>query len=264
MNEEIKNIVQEKKYFVFILLGLVSVFFVVLIISGVVDIGKKVKEARYIGQNLSRNILTISETGEVQAKPDLVIINFSVVNEAKTATEAMDNNSKLMNDVAEAMKKAGIDAKDLKTLTFNISPRYEYPSDKEYYSGKRVLAGYDATNQLEVKIRDLSKIGVIIETATMAGANEVASLQMVIENKDSLKVQAREQAIIKAKARAQSMASDLEVKLGKVISFSENYYLPYEAMSYSGKAMDASSIAPQIETGENKISASVVITYEIF
>jgi uncharacterized protein len=262
---EIKNCMKDNKIYVLTFLGIISIFLVVLIVSGIVDIGKKVKEARYVGQNLSRNIITISETGEVQAKPDLAIINFSVINEAKTATEAMDDNAKLMNAVTEVVKKAGIDEKDIKTLTFNISPRYEYPSDKNYYSGERVLAGYDATNQLEVKIRDLSKIGSIIEIATTAGANDVSGMQIIVENEDNLKAQAREQAILKAKEKAKSMAADLGIKLGKVISFSENYFLPYESAGYSAKAMDASSsIAPQIETGENKISVSVVIAYEIF
>lgn len=266
MNKEIQGILKEKKYFALALLGIVSIFFVVLIVSGIIDIGKKIKEVKYAGQNLSRNVLTVSETGEVEAKPDLAIIIFSVVNEAKTAAEATNDNSAAMNNVIETIKKAGIDSKDLKTLAFNISPRYEYPSNKNYYSGERVLVEYEAANQLEVKIRDLSKIGIIIESATTAGSNEVASLQMVIENKDSLKAQARERAIIKAREKAQSITSSLGIKLGKVINFSENYYLPYESMGYgsgSAKAMDLAA-APQIEIGENKISTSVVITYEIF
>jgi len=111
----------------------------------------------------------------------------------------------------------------------------------------------------------MEKIGEIIEKATSAGANDVGQLQFTIDNEEELKKQARTQAIDKAKAKAQEMASQLDVKLGKVVSFNESFYLPYyDNAIYMQEAVGKGGSAPDIQTGENKITVSVSIVYEIY
>ena len=94
----------------------------------------------------------------------------------------------------------------------------------------------------------------------------MSNLQFTIDNQDELKKQARDQAIEKAKSKAQELTSQLGVRLGKISSFSENFYVPYYgAMDYAmEKGMAGAEAVPDIQTGENKISVSVVITYEIY
>ena len=226
----------------------------------------KIKEGRYIGQEIeSKNTITVSGTGEVYAKPDLAFTTFSVVTEKKEVAEAMEENTKKMNAIIDSIKEQGVEEKDLKTTDFNIYPRYEWSEKTQFYpSGQRVLVGYEIRQSLEVKIRDMGKIGVIIQKATDAGANQVGNLQFTIDDEDEVKKQAREKAIKEAKDKAKELASQLGVKLVRIVNFSESGVIPYY---YGIKAEDemASSDAgaPQIETGENKIEVNVSITYEI-
>lgn len=251
----------KKKYFL-CFLTILSIFLIVLIVSTSVDIVNKIKQGKYIGQEAEfRNSISISETGEVYAKPDLAVVNFSVINEAETVAEAMSENSERMNKVIEGMKAEGIEDKDLKTISFNIYPRYEYDEDFR----NRTLVGYEIVQQLQVKIRDVEKIGQIIEKGTSTGANDVGELRFTIDNEDELKKQARAQAVEKAKVKAQELASQLDVKLGKVVSFNESFYVPYyQGGIYLEESVGKGGAAPDIETGENKITASVNIVYEIY
>ncbi len=260
--EDFRNHMKGKKKIFLALSSVLVIFFIVLILSTVVDVVNKIKQGRYISQNVRmRNSIIVSETGEVYAKPDLAVITFTVLKQAKTVADAMDENSAAMNNVIKAVKEQGIEDKDLKTTSFNISPRYEY-SEGTY--GKRTLVGYEVVQDLQVKIRDLGKIGTIIEKATSSGANEISDLQLTIDNQDELKKQAREQAIAAAKVKAGELTSQLGVKLGKIVSFNENFYVPYyDSGIYMEKGMGGGEV-PDIQTGENKISVSVVITYEIY
>jgi len=270
-NQDFSQFHLAKKHFLFAALSVVLiVFVVVLIVSTIVEIQNKIKSARYIGQSQNvQNAITISDTGEVYVKPDLAQISFSVVTEAATVKEVMDNNAKIMNDVIDAVKAKGVEQKDLKTTTFNIQPRYEYREDGQtllYGSGKRVLVGYEITQTLQAKIRDLERVGDIISAATASGANEVSALVFTVDQQDEYKKEARAQAIEKAKSKAEELALQLGIKLGRISSFSESSYDPwYYADSVSLKNMGVGGAAsqPQIETGENKISVTVSITYEI-
>ena len=128
-----------------------------------------------------------------------------------------------------------------------------------------MLVGYEVTQSLEVKIRDMEKIGNIIEGATAAGANEVGSLQFTVDKEEEFKKQARKEAIEKAKAKAEELASQLGVNLVKITNFSESSVIPYfygleKAAAPAGMGAGET---PQIETGENKIEVTVTITYEI-
>ena len=264
MNQEYFN--HKKKVF-FCFAIILSIFFIVLIVSGTVDIFNKVKQGRYIGQEAEfRNSIVISETGEVYAKPDLAVVNLSVIKEAKTVAEAINENAEIMNRVIQTMKDQGIEDKDLKTINFSIYPRYEY-TDGTF--GKRILVGYEVFQQLQIKIRDMEKIGTIIEKASSSGVNDVGELQFTIDDEEKLKKQARAQAVEKAKTKAQELASQLDVKLGRVVSFNESFFTPYYDVniyaeeSGFGKGVGAVPV-PNIQIGENKITVSVVITYEIY
>ena len=272
-NQKFHQCCGHKKKLLSIFIIIVSIFFIALTVSTVISIKNKIKEGKYIGQDIeSRNTINVGGKGEIYAKPDLGIIDLSVITEAKTVEKAMSENTKKMNDVINFVKNQGIEEKDLKTVSFNIYPRYEYrnpESENEIYSysssKRRVLIGYEITQQLEVKIRNLEKIGQIIEGATDAGVNDVGDLYFIIDNKEEYKKQARNQAIEKAKVKAEELASQLGIRLVRIVSFSESSYTPYYDYGYGGAMMEAAEIdeAPEIETGENKITSNVSITYEI-
>ncbi len=253
-------------------LGIVLIIFLLaLTVSTIVGVQNKIKQGKYIGQDIvAKNTITVSGTGEVYAKPDLALTSFSVRNEAKTVAEAMTENTAKMNAVIDFMKEQGVEDKDLKTTSFNIYPLYEWQkASTEIWpppEGTRILVGYEITQSLQVKIRDLDKIGDIIQGAADSGANQIGSLQFTIDDQDELKKQAREEAIEEAKEKARELASQLAVQLVRITSFSESGVAP--RFSYYDTAMkeaigSAEAPAPQIETGENKIEVSVSITFEI-
>jgi len=259
---KMQEFIRHKEKFLKPFLVTLCIFLIVLIVSTGVDVINKIKESKYIGQNVEqRNTIVVSETGEIYAKPDLGIITASVTNEAKTVAEAMTENTERMNSVISAVKAQGIEGKDVKTTSFNIYPRYEY-TERGY--GERTLVGYEVVQQLQVKIRDLNKIGSVIQEATNAGANDISGLRLTIDNEDELKDQARQQAIEKAKTKAEELTSRLGVKLGKIISFNENSFTPYYDSVMYAEGMGAAAVAPDIQAGENKISVSVNVIYEIY
>ena len=265
MNGKFCNL-DPKKIFFFIL----SLFIFVLTVFVAVKIQNEIRIGRYIGQDIElKNTISITETGEVFAKPDLGIISFSVTNEAKTVDQAMTENTEKMNKVIEAVKDNGVEKKDIKTINFSIYPRYEWErSEIMIYSpsGERYLAGYEITQTIQVKIRDLAKIGDIVQAAADAGANQVGSLSFTIDDEDEVKKEAREQAIDKAKEKAREITRGLGVNLGKVVSFTESGYYPYYPVydyAESAVAIGKGEETPQIEAGENRITVTVTVTYEI-
>lgn len=267
-NQYFKNFKAKHRSVFPVLLTVLTVFLVVLIVSFAVDIRNKIKQGEYIGREIeTQNTITVSATGEIYAKPDLALVSFSVTNEAKTVGAAMEENTKNMNAVISAVKGEGVEEKDLKTTNFNIYPRYEWHGRTgvpPYPEGERVLVGYEVHQSLQVKIRDMTKIGDIIQTATDAGANQVGDLQFTIDKEDELKKQAREEAINKAKAKAQELASQLGVRLVRIVSFNESGVVPPTPRFYGvEEAGLGAGEVPEIETGENKIEVTVTITYEI-
>ena len=250
----------------FLLTAILFLLFSTVLVG--VYISNKIKEGRYIGQEVeTKNKITVSGKGEIYTKPDLAVINFSVVTEAKTVRGALNNNAEKMNAVIKAVKNQGVDDKDLKTTNFNIYPRYEWYERSELYpQGKRVLVGYEVRQTLEVKVRDIGKISQVIDSAIDAGANQVSNLSFTVDKQDEFKKQAREKAIKEAKAKAKEIASQLGIHLVRIIGFSESAIMPTPRLfNFEGEAMGmgGGGTAPQIETGENKIGVTVNITYEI-
>jgi uncharacterized protein YggE len=212
----------------------------------------------------NEDLIYVSGTGEVYITPDVGSITISVRTENKDVSVASGENSSKMNNVIEYIKNEGVESKDIKTTGYYISPRYEWNND----TGKRTLAGYEVSQSSTVKIRDLSKIGLIISNATSKGANDVSSLSFIVDDDEEAKAQAKELAIKDAKEKAKELEKLLGIKLGKIVSFSENSdgYFPknsYDDYSKQTGMVTAESFAPTIEAGENKIISIVTITYSI-
>lgn len=243
---------------------ILGVFLISLIIYTAVAAYNKFIE----GKHIDRWNITVTETGEAYAKPDLAIVDLSVVTEKLNLSDALEANAKYMNNTINLVKNEGVEEKDLKTTRFSISPRYEYYDDYwykvDYATGHRTLVGYEVTQTLQVKIRDMAKIGEILEGATAAGANQIGDLYFTIDKQDELKKQAREDAVKKAKDKAKEMASQAGVRLARIVNISEYGYNPYPYSDYLAK--ESSGIGggtPQIQTGESKITVTMSITYEV-
>jgi len=221
------------------------------------------KEGRYIGQSSQyKNTISVAGEGKVVGKPDIGQVSLSVVSQAATVAVAQKSNTEKMDKVIKAMKDLGVEEEDLKTTSYSIYPRYQYTS------GRSDIIGYEITQALEVKIRDLEKSGDILGQAAAAGANQVGSLSFTFDDPEKIKSEARQEAIGQAKQKAQDLAASLGVSLGKVTSFSEGSSdgtTPVPMYSaQEGYGVGGGGAAPDIQTGQNEVVVYVNIAYEIY
>ena len=242
------------------------VFLVSLTVFINVLISNEVKKADFIGLDPQR-IPTVQVRGEgkIYAAPDTAEIYFSVITEGKTTELALDQNNKKMDQVINHLKGKGIEDKDIKTASFNIRPIYVYETNPRTNTRERVLSSYEVSNRVEVKIRDLGQISSIIDGAIRSGANNVSRLEFLIDDEEEFKKQAREIAVKEAEERAKELASVLGVKVGRIISFSEDeaYYYHPIFREAADMAMEGGVPEVPVEPGENEITVQVRIEYEI-
>lgn len=235
-------------------------------------LANSLKYQKFIGGD-SLSTISVSGKGEINAPADVATFSFSIVEEAKTVKVAQDVSSKKMSAILDFLDKSQVNKKDIKTGSYNFYPKYDY---KRYSCGagsvcpptKKVLRGYEVSQSVDVKIRDLDSVGKIFAGVAELGATNLGSLQFIIEDEEGLKAQARKLAIDNAKQKAKKLAEDLDAKVIRVVSFSESE--GYTAYPYYKTAVLESAVygadsasSPEIPAGENKISSNVNITYEI-
>jgi hypothetical protein len=231
----------------------------VLMIMVIAYLGASINQKNETSEN---QVITVSGTGEVYATPDVGLIDISVRTEAKDVATATNDNTVKMNEILSFIKSSSVEEKDIKTTSFNINPVYAW----EEKTNRRNLTGYEVYQTINVKIRDLTKVGSIISGATEKGANDVSSLSFIVDDDEKVKEEAKNLAIKDAQAKAKNLEKALGVKMVKIINFSENSYNPiyvsYDS-SYKMEATAMGGVAPTIQTGQNKITSTVTITYVI-
>ena len=225
--------------------------------------------------NRPENVISFSGHGEVTAVPDIASVNFTIRKEAKTVKDAQANVAVVEKKVLDFLKTNKIEDKDIKTTNASFNPKYEYVYGKVICTtygcppnpGKNVITGYEAYENITVKIRNTDDAGKIIEGLGSLGVSELNGPNFTIDKEDALKAEARKQAIDNAKEKAESLAKDLGIHLGKITSFSENgnYPMPMydRAVGISSSKMMTATAPAELPTGENLITSDVTITYEI-
>ena len=221
---------------------------------------------------LDRPSLSITGEGKVFIKPDIGQVSLAVVSEAVTVADAQKKATDAINNVFESLKANGIEEKDIKTTNYNISPKYDYgrADTPAIYpappSGSPKIVGYTVSQNLDVKIRDLSKSGEILTAAAKAGANQIGGVSFTTEDPSSVQTEARAKAIEDANQKAQELENKLGIRLGKIIGFYESggpYPIYREYGLGKGGDMAVSSAAPEIPVGENEVVVIVNVTYQI-
>jgi len=209
--------------------------------------------------------LTISVSGEgkVMANPDIGELNFGVqTGRQETAEEAMKILADKMTAVIDAVKAQGVEDKDIVTQYLNLNPSYDWDE------GKRIDQGFEATQNVRVKVRNLDNMTAILGAATSAGANQAGSVNFTIDDPEELRAQAREKAIINGQEKAAALAAQLGKKLGKLKGFGEGGYgVPrYEKVMMMDAEMGMGGggpVAPPLPSGEQEVSVNVSLTYEL-
>jgi len=204
--------------------------------------------------------IVVDGDGKVVAMPDLATINLGLQTEKTEVAAAQKENTEKMNKIIDAVKAQGVAPADIQTTNYQINPQYDYRD------GSTKLRGYIVTQNLTLSIRDLSKLGRILEVAGSMGANQVGGLNFTVDKPEMLKNNARDKAIADAKEKAESLADSLGVRLGAIRSFNENGINPpiiYSKMEAFGLGGGLDVPAPSIEQGSLEINSHVTIVYEI-
>ncbi|MGB8815847.1 MAG: SIMPL domain-containing protein [Minisyncoccia bacterium] len=242
---------------------------IILLIVVVIIAGRMICGGHgYNKSNVQKDTITVSGKGEVIVKPDIANISFSVLAEDMDVGKAQTASTEKMTKIINFLKSSGIDEKDIKTTDYSIYPRYDYISTTIYpYNGKQVLSGYDVSQTVSVKIRDISKAGAILSGVGGFGATNMSGLSFTVDNEDAVKLQARDLAVQDARAQAKNLAKSLGVKLVKITAFSEsgNYPVYYDSVMYSksNRAETGASAPAVIPAGQNTVTSNVSVTYEI-
>lgn len=216
------------------------------------------------------NTITIRGTGEAIGTPDIATFNFTVREKSKDIASAQKLMTEKVNKAIDYLKQQGVEAKDIKTESYYSSPSYDYVNSSmmyPVYPSNTVLTGYEVSETVTVKARDITKAGGFLTAIANLKIGEVSALTFAIDDLDALKVEAKKMAIEKAYADAKATAKTLNVRLRGVVGFYDE--TPNMAGGYDGSMMNASikvmevGPAPTLETGEQKVTVNVSVTYEI-
>lgn len=212
-------------------------------------------------RNFPANTITVSGEGKVFIKPDIALISVGVTKNNIDFVVAQKNATEVINKTVNFLKSKGIEEKDIKTTSYNIFPQYDY------IKGEQRFRGYEVSQNLEVKVRNLDKVGEVLSGVTKSGANMIGSLWFEVDDMEKAKADAREKAINEAKAKAKMLSQQLGVRLKKITSFYESEG-GFSGPTYFAKEMAVGmggdfAPVPSFPTGENEIVIKVNISYEI-
>ena len=204
---------------------------------------------------------SITGRGEVKAAPDIAYLTLGTQTRAKTAAAALAENTKAMRAVFDLLRsRFGIAEKDMSTSNFAIKPVYEhYPKEPGKPTPPPRLVGYDVSNTLTVRVRDLNKLGTIIDAVVRAGANRVQGISFGFSDRRKLLDEARRKAVEDAKARAKLYAEAVGFTLGPVVEVHESSVYPMPARQM-GLARATEAPVP-VARGEQGIRVDVTITW---
>lgn len=208
--------------------------------------------------------ITIIGDGQVSAAPDIATVSTNVVTAGKSARQAMDANTKAMAEVIERFKTAGIAPRDLSTSGFSVQPRYVHPKQQDGSTGAPSIDGYEVRNGVTVRVRELGKLGAVLDTAITAGANEINGITFDVAEPASLLDKAGIAAVKDARRRAELYAEAAGVKVGRVVSISEpSADAPRPMMMAARADFAGKSASVPIEAGERDFNVRVRVTFEI-
>ena len=202
-------------------------------------------------------LITMSGHGEARAIPDTATLSAGVSAQAPTAAAALSANTTRMQSVMAALKKLGVPDKDIQTSNFSISPQYANGNGEAPR-----ITGYQANNQVEVRLEDVGKLGVTLDALVTAGANQMNGVNFSIRNDAALLAQARAAAVAEARLKADTFAKAAGVGLGSILSIGEAGNEGPRPIFAAAPMMVRGKSVP-VALGEQSINADVTIVWEI-
>jgi len=203
--------------------------------------------------------LEVSATGEAARVPDLAIISAGVVTRQATATAAIQENATRMDRVLSALKRAGIEERDVQTSSINLNPEYRYQENRTPQ-----LVGYSASNQVSIRFRDIRNTGKILDALVAEGANQINGPTLTIDKPEAALDEARLKALANGRARADVYARALGRRVARIVSISESGgsspVPPPMPMMMEARAQSADS---KILPGEQKLQVTLSIVFDL-
>ncbi|MDD5041145.1 MAG: SIMPL domain-containing protein [Candidatus Peribacteraceae bacterium] len=230
----------------------------VLVAGGFYLTGKVIEQKDFAPMTIS-----VESTGKASAVPDIAVVSFGVqTGRQSTAPQAMKILAQKMSDIVAAVKKQGIEDKDITTDTLSLQPEFDW---KE---GQQIPRGYQATESLHVKVRDLDKIGDLLAAVTGEGVNQVGGVDFTMDDPEALQAAAREKAIVKAEAKARLLATQLGRSISRLKGFSEGGYaapMDYRKANVMMDSVGGGAPLPSVPVaaGEQEVNVSVSLIYEL-
>ena len=204
-------------------------------------------------------LLSVSAEATSQRVPDVATISTGVVTRGADSNAAMRENADQMAKVLAALKGAGIPERDIRTTGVNLNPQYQYAENQP-----PKITGYEARNTVSVKVRDLGKLGKIMDTLVAEGANELNGPSFEVDKPDEAYDEARRAALEKAQARAEMYAKALNLRVRRIVSIDETsggFRPPVPMMR--AMAMEAKGADTAISPGESSLGVSLNIVFEL-
>jgi uncharacterized protein YggE len=208
-----------------------------------------------LAQIVPPSAISVSGEATVSVPPDLALVEGGVTSEAKTAREASDANNAAMGKVLQALKAAGLEAKDVQTSRLSLQPQ-----SAPNRAGPPAIVGYRASNRVTIRVRDVTKVANVIDTLVAAGANDIGGINFMVSQASKLLDEAREQAVADARRKAEIYARAAGVTLGTPLSISEEASpgpMPFRKMS-AGMAA-----AAPVAQGEETLQVTVSVSWAI-
>lgn len=202
--------------------------------------------------------LNLSATGTVFARPDTAHISTGVASDAETARAALDQNSAAMKRVISELKEQGLKPEDIQTTDFSVSPRYQHFKDNR----PPKLIGYRVDNSVRIRVKDLQKLGAILDTVVTLGSNQIGGISFSISTADDLLDKARAKAMNRVIAKAKLYAHSAGIRLGEIQSIREAS-LGTPPRPVMARAFSKGAEAVPIEAGEQGLQIRVDVSWEI-
>ena len=207
--------------------------------------------------------ITVTGEGRQSAAPDIALVTAGVVTQGPTAAEALSRNSTGTAAVIERLRGEGVAAADVQTSSFSLQPVYVYPKGDEGSSNPPRITGYSVTNSVTARVRDLGHLGAILDGVVLSGANSVTGIEFVVDHASALLDRARADAVADARHRAEIYAGAAGVKLGPLLSLSEQTVgEPPPRPMYRLDAATAASPVP-VAVGESELRVQISATFRL-
>jgi len=203
--------------------------------------------------------LTISAEAEASQAPDIARLSTGVVTQAATANAALRANAREMEQVMAALKAAGMVERDIQTSGISLYPQYRHPR-----GDAPSITGYQVANTVSIKVREIARLGDVLDALVASGANQVNGPSFAIDEPEPVYDRARLAALDKARTRAERYAEALGMKVARILSISESGGAAQAVgmrMMAATQAMDES--ATPVAPGESSLRARVVVVFEL-